>query len=61
MQIRGKTILEIARIQNQFQFIPFIIPQTSFKTQCILLNYESILTLGNLEINLGSKLAKIKV
>jgi len=41
MQIRGKTILEIARIQNQFQSIRFIIPQTSFKTQFILLNYES--------------------
>ena len=59
MQIRGKTILEIARIQNQFQFIRNIIPQTSFKTQFILLNYESILALGNVEVNLGSKLAKI--
>ena len=61
MQIRGKTILEIARIQNQFQFILFIILQTSFKTQFILLNYESILTLGNVEVNLGSKLAKINI
>ena len=41
MQIRGKTILKIARIQNQFQPIGFIIPQTSFKTQSILLNYGS--------------------
>ena len=58
MQIRGKTILKIARIQNQLQLIGFIIPQTSFKTQSILLNYGSQPGVRQSGVNLRPKLAK---
>jgi len=35
-QIRGEAIKKTARIQNQFQFIPYIIPQLTPKTQSIV-------------------------